>query len=220
MLETMSRRSACSRGKDLKRNVSSKFANSPYLNSVQPKQSVSSRQSISSAHKEKKKCHDEEKHEKPHVESTMVAERQPKQSRRRGERGSRSINTHVPRGCSSVCSYQTQHSMRSSNSRSRQSSITRSIRRARIDILLPSEVEKMLIVFSSKHKDDSHPPEIFCNNHSAKHVQDDDSSIASASSMNDSLIFRECRSEVFSSELFANILAREPDQEGVSDLEG
>lgn len=87
----------------------------------------------------------------------------------------------------------------------------------------------MLIVFSSKHKN-GHPL-LVGNSHGSKHVHDDDS-IVSASSMNDSLIYKECSDIVFSSELFANILARDADQEGptltlesaavdyVSDLEG
>ena len=209
----MSRRSACSRGKDPKGNISSKFANSPYLNSVQP----SRQSSVSSTQKEKtKKCQgqgqDEEKDEKPHVESTVVAE-QPKQSRRRGERGRRSIKTHVPRGSdSSVISYVTHQSIRSSKTRQSSRSLARasssiSRARARIDILLPSEVEKMLMVFSSKHKSESHNP-------SAKIVQDDDSTIADATSIDDSLIYREYSDEVFSSDLFAKIMARDPDQEG------
>eukprot|EP00984_Skeletonema_dohrnii_P013417 scaffold5559_cov69-Skeletonema_dohrnii-CCMP3373.AAC.2 len=207
----MSRRSACSRGKDPKGNISSKFANSPYLNSVQP----SRQSSVSSTQKEKtKKCQgqDEEKHEKPHVESTVVAE-QPKQSRRRGERGRRSIKTHVPRGSdSSVSSYVTHQSIRSSKTRQSSRSLVRasssiSRTRARIDILLPSEVEKMLMVFSSKHKSKSHNP-------SVKIVQDDDSTIADATSIDDSIIYREYGDEVFSSDLFAKIMARDPDQEG------
>eukprot|EP00984_Skeletonema_dohrnii_P029129 scaffold19486_cov105-Skeletonema_dohrnii-CCMP3373.AAC.7 len=207
----MSRRSACSRGKDPKGNISSKFANSPYLNSVQP----SRQSSASSTQKEKtNKCQgqDEEKNEKPHVESTVVAE-QPKQSRRRGERGRRSIKTHAPRGSdSSVSSYVTHQSIRSSKTRQSSRSLVRasssvSRARARIDILLPSEVEKMLMVFSSKHKSESHNP-------SAKIVQDDDSTIADATSIDDSLIYREYSDEVFSSDLFAKIMARDPDQEG------
>ena len=190
----MSRRSACSRWKDPKGNISSKFANSPYLNSVQP----SRQSSVSSTQKEKtKKCQgqEEEKHEKPQPH-TVVAE-QPKQSRRRGERGRRSIKTHVPRGSdSSVSSYVTHQSIRSSKTRQSSRSLARasssiSRARARIDILLPSEVEKMLMVFSSKHKSESHNP-------SAKIVQDDDSTIADATSIDDSLIYREYSDEVFS----------------------
>lgn len=201
----MSRRSICSRGKDPKKsNISSKFANSPYLNSVQPRQSVVSVQ--------------KEKHEKPHVESSTAEAEQLKQSRRRGDRGNRSrgrsINTHVPRGSDSVSSYTTHQSIRSS--KTRQSSIVRasSVSRARrIDILRPAEVEKMLIAFSSKHNNESHPL-LLDNSPSPKVVQNDDDSILSASSMNDSLIYKECGDEVFSLDLFAIILARDPDQEG------
>ena len=73
----------------------------------------------------------------------------------------------------------------------------------------------MLVAFSSKHKN-SHPL-LVGKNYSAKqqHVHDDDSSIASASSYTDSFIYRQCSDEVFSSDLFANmLLARDPDQEG------
>ena len=200
----MSRRSVCSsRGKDPKKsNISSKFANSPYLNSVQPRQSVVSVQ--------------KEKHERPQVESTAVAE-QPKQSRRRGGRESRSrgksINTHVPRSPGSVSSYMTHQSVRSS--KTRQSSIVRtsSLSRARrIDILLPAEVEKMLIAFSSKHNNESHPL-LLSDSPRPKMAQDDDS-ISSAASINDKEVYRECGDEVFSSDIFAKILARDPDQEG------
>ena len=193
--------------------VSPKFANSPYLNSVQPRQSVSS-----SAQKEKKDKHhaakpqEVERQERDRSSNSVVTEerQQPKQSRRRGERRSRSTSTRVPKGSSSVCSYQ---SIRSSKSRQRQSSIIRS--RPRIDILLPSEDEKMLIAFSSKHKN-SHPLLVGkkCST-KQQHVHDDDSSIASASSYTDSFIYRQCGDEVFSSDLFANmVLARDPDQEG------
>ena len=205
---TMSRRMASassSRGK-----VSPKFANSPYLNSVQPRQSVSS-----SAQKEKKDKHhaaakpqEVERQERDHSSNSVVTEeqKQPKQSHRRGERRSRSISTRVPKGSSSVCSYQ---SIRSS--KSRKSSITR------IDILLPSEVEKMLVAFSSKYKNNSPHPLLVGKSYSAKqqHIHDDDSSIASASSYTDSFIYRQCGNEVFSSDLFANLLlARDSDQEG------
>lgn len=210
---TMSRRMASASSSSLGK-VSPKFANSPYLNSVQPRQSVSS-----SAQKEKKDKHhaaakpqEVERQERDRSSNSVVTEerQQPKQSRRRGERRSRSISTRrVPRGSSSVCSYQ---SIRSS--KSRQSSIRS---RPQIDILLPSEVEKMLIAFSSKHKNGSHPL-LVGKNYSTKqqqHVHDDDSSIASASSYTDSFIYRQCGDEVFSSDLFANmLLARDPDQEG------
>ena len=202
----MSRRmaSASSRGK-----VSPKFANSPYLNSVQPRQSVSS-----SAQKEKKDKHaaaakpqEVERQERDRSSNSVVTEerQQPKQSRRRGERRSRSISTRrVPRGSSSVCSYQSI------------SFICREEPLQRIDILLPSEVEKMLIAFSSKNKNDSHPLLVGKNySNKQQHVHDDDSSIASASSYTDSFIYRQCGDEVFSSDLFANmLLARDPDQEG------
>ena len=202
---TMSRRSVCSRGKDpRKSNISSKFANSPYLNSVQPRQSVVSAQ--------------KEKHEKPQVEESTCVGEQPKQSRRRGDRASRSrgrsINTHVPRGSDSVSSYMTHQSIRSS--RTRQSSTVRgasSVSRAlRIDILRPAEVEKMLIAFSSKHNSESHP--LLLDTSPSSKVVRDDETISSASSINDSLIYRECGDEVFSSDLYAKILARDPDQEG------
>ncbi len=201
----MSRRSVCSRGIDPKKsNISSKFANSPYLNSVQPRQSVVSVQ--------------KEKHEKPDLEDSSAVTEQPKQSRRRGDRKSisrgRSINTHVPRGSDSVSSYMTHQSIRSS--KTRQSSIVRasSVSRARrMDILRPVEVEKMLIAFSSKHNNESHPL-LLDTSPSSKVVQDGDDSILSASSITDSLIYKECGDEVFSSDLFAKILARDPGQEG------
>lgn len=193
----MSRRSsACSRGKDPNSIISSKFANSPYLESVQPRQSL--------AHKQKekaKKCQDEEGQEKPLV---VV---QPKQSQR-GGRGGRSIKTHVPRGSDSVNSY---ISIRSSKTRQSSGlSHASSIGRARIAILLPSEVDKLLVAFSSKHKDDNHLT--LAQNNTDNNIVEDDSTIASATSMDDNHVYRDCKEEVFSSDLFANIsLARDPD---------
>ncbi len=70
----------------------------------------------------------------------------------------------------------------------------------------------MLIAFSSKHNNQSHPL-LVDTSPSSNIAQDDDDSI-SASSINDSLIYRECSDAVFSSDLFARILARDPDQEG------
>lgn len=145
----MSRRSPGSRGKvDPNNNISSKFANSPYLNRVQPPKQ-----------KEQSK---KEKEEKPR--------------RRIIKRSS----------AESVKSYVTHQSIRSS--KTRQSS---GLSRARISILLPSEVDKLLSAFFSKHKHDGHP--LLVHNPETKIGSSDDSTIASATSIDDNRVFRECR---------------------------
>ena len=183
----MSRRSACSRGKDPNSNITSKFANSPYLERVQPQKA--------------KKYQDEVpvKQERPLIESMVE---QPKQTTLRGARGG-----GRSRGSDSVSSYITKQSIKSSQTRQSSSLVSRAriSHGQKIDMLLPSEVDKLLIAFSSKHTHD--------NNHLLAHnrpivVQDDDSStIATATSIDDNRIYKdkECREEVFSSDLFANI---------------
>ena len=186
----MSRRS-------IKSNISSKFANSPYLNSVQPRQSCSSAQI-----KERggKKNRDEEQHEEQHMTETVVSERPRRSTSRRGQRRSGSTN-----------SVKSNITFRSTKTRSSSPiRISSRIGRPRIDILLPSEVERLLISFSSKYKNEDHPIFVVGGNYIA--AQDDELTIATASNFDDNLVYKECEGEIFSSDLFAHILARDPDQ--------
>lgn len=179
--------------KSIKSNISSKFATSPYLNSVRSSTQLNERG---------KKNRDEEQHEEQHATETVVSERPRRSTRRRGERRSGSSGNSVKSNVTS----------RSTKTRSSSPMrLSSRMGRPKIDILLPSEVERLLISFSSKYKNEDHP--MFVVGGSDIAAQDDEVTIASASHFDDYMVYKECEGEVFSSDLFAHILVREPDQD-------